>query len=197
MVVFLLPVLSGCGEQGSQPASTRPSAGVESTPGEESASAEVQQRIDAQAEAAAAAEARRKAEQAQMQAQQQASEAYLHINAQKPNVKVLESGLQFEIIESGEGASPGSDDRVVVHYHGTLVNGDVFDSSLERGQPATLPVNRVIRGWQQALPMMKEGDTWKLVIPPDLAYGAAGAGGGRIPPHATLIFEVELIEVKN
>lgn len=123
--------------------------------------------------------------------------AYLHINAQKSSVKVLESGLQFEILKSGAGKTPGLTSLVVTHYHGTFTNGDVFDSSVERGKPAEFPVNRVIAGWTEALQMMKEGDKWRLVIPPDLAYGEKGAPGGKIPPNTVLIFDVELIKVKE
>lgn len=122
--------------------------------------------------------------------------AYLHINASKPGVKVLESGLQFEILQSGEGKMPGPTSMVVTHYHGTFVDGTVFDSSVDRGTPAEFPVNRVIKGWTQALQMMKEGDKWRLVIPSQLAYGKGGSGG-RIPPDSVLVFEVELIEVKE
>lgn len=121
--------------------------------------------------------------------------AYLYINAQKPNVKVLSSGLQFEILTAGEGRSPELTSTVVTHYHGSFVDGTVFDSSVDRGEPAQFPVNRVIAGWTEALQMMKEGDKWRLVIPPDLAYGEKGAGGGRIPGNSVLIFEVELIHV--
>lgn len=121
--------------------------------------------------------------------------AYLYINAQKPNVKVLSSGLQFEILTAGEGRSPELTSTVVTHYHGSFVDGTVFDSSVDRGAPAQFPVNRVIAGWTEALQMMKEGDKWRLVIPPDLAYGEKGAGGGRIPGNSVLIFEVELIQV--
>lgn len=124
-------------------------------------------------------------------------QAYLHINAQKPNVKVTASGLQFEILESGEGASPELTSRVVTHYKGSFIDGRVFDSSIDRGEPAEFPVNRVIAGWTEALQMMKEGDKWRLVIPSELAYGKRGAGGGRIPPDSVLVFEVELIQVKE
>jgi len=120
----------------------------------------------------------------------------LYINAQKPGVKVMPSGLQFEIIESGEGRSPLATSNVLTHYHGTFVNGDVFDSSVDRGAPAEFPVNRVIAGWTEALQMMKEGDKWRLVLPPEIAYGERGAGG-LIPPNTVLVFEVELIEVKG
>ena len=123
-------------------------------------------------------------------------QAYLYINAQKSGVKVMPSGLQFEIIESGEGRSPLATSNVVTHYHGTFVNGDVFDSSVDRGAPAEFPVNRVIAGWTEALQMMKEGDKWRLVLPPEIAYGERGAGG-LIPPNTVLVFEVELIEVKG
>ena len=123
-------------------------------------------------------------------------QAYLYINAQNPGVKVMPSGLQFEIIESGEGRSPSATSTVVTHYHGTFVNGDVFDSSVDRGAPAEFPVNRVIAGWTEALQMMKEGDKWRLVLPPEIAYGERGAGG-LIPPNTVLVFEVELIEVRG
>lgn len=121
-------------------------------------------------------------------------QAYLHINARKNNVEVLESGLQFEILKRGEGKTPGLTSSVVTHYHGTFVDGEVFDSSVERDQPAEFPVNRVIAGWTQALQMMKEGDKWRLVVPPHLAYGERGTRG--IPPNSVLVFEVELLTVK-
>ena len=123
--------------------------------------------------------------------------AYLLANAQQPNVKVTPSGLQFEILKSGEGKSPGPTSWVVTHYEGSFIDGGVFDSSLDRGQPAEFPVNRVIAGWTEALQMMKEGDKWRLVIPSGLAYGERGAGGGQIPPDSVLVFEVELIRVKE
>ena len=128
---------------------------------------------------------------------QDPGQAYLYINARKPGVKVMESGLQFEIMESGEGRSPSATSNVLTHYHGTFVNGDVFDSSVDRGTPAEFPVNRVIPGWTEALQMMKEGDKWRLVLPPEIAYGEKGAAGGLIPPNTVLVFEVELIEVKD
>jgi FKBP-type peptidyl-prolyl cis-trans isomerase FklB len=104
------------------------------------------------------------------------------------------SGLQYQIIESGEGASPGPTDTVSAHYHGTFEDGRVFDSSVERGEPIDLPVNGVIQGWVEALQMMKEGDKWRLRIPPSLGYGARGVG--PIPGNTTLIFEIELIKVR-
>ena len=122
---------------------------------------------------------------------------YLDKNSKKPGVKVLPSGLQFEVIYSGEGRTPLVTSNVVTHYHGTFVDGDVFDSSIERGEPAEFPVNQVIPGWTEALQLMKEGDKWRLVLPPDIAYGEKGAAGGLIPPNSVLVFEVELIEVKG
>jgi len=104
------------------------------------------------------------------------------------------SGLQYEVLESGEGATPLLGDRVTVHYRGTLTDGTEFDSSHKRGKPATFPVNGVIRGWTEALQLMSEGDKWKLTIPSELAYGSRGAPP-RIPPDSTLVFEVELIKV--
>ena len=103
------------------------------------------------------------------------------------------SGLCYEIIDSGVGATPGPTDLVTVHYHGTFVDGRVFDSSVERGESIQLSVNGVIAGWTEALQLMKEGDKWRLTVPPELGYGAAGAG--PIPGNTTLVFEVELISV--
>ena len=105
------------------------------------------------------------------------------------------SGLQYEILASGDGATPGPTDVVSAHYHGTFEDGRVFDSSVERGEPLDLPVNGVIAGWTEALLMMQEGDKWKLIVPPELGYGAAGIG--PIPGNTTLVFEVELIAVRG
>lgn len=116
-------------------------------------------------------------------------------DTQPEGVVTLPSGLQYEVLAEGSGATPGATDTVVVHYHGTLVDGTVFDSSVERGEPASFPVNGVIGGWTEALQLMQEGDKWLLTIPPELAYGERGAGE-QIGPNATLIFEVELIEVR-
>ena len=104
------------------------------------------------------------------------------------------SGLQYEILESGDGATPGPTDTVSAHYHGTCLDGRVFDSSVDRGEPLDLPVNGVIAGWTEALLMMKEGDKWKLTVPPELGYGENGVG--PIPGNTTLVFEVELIAVR-
>lgn len=124
-----------------------------------------------------------------------AGEAFLAENSKKDGVKVLPSGLQYKVLKSGTGKTPKLTDTVEAHYHGTLIDGTVFDSSVERGEPVPFPVNGVIPGWTEALQLMKEGDKWQLVIPPNLAYGEQGAGG-RIGPNSTLIFEVELISVE-
>lgn len=120
--------------------------------------------------------------------------AYLAENAKKDGVTVLESGLQYEVISEGTGNKPAATDNVTVHYTGKLTDGTVFDSSVERGQPATFPVNGVIPGWVEGLQLMTEGSKWTLHIPYNLAYGEQGAGGS-IPPFATLIFDVELIKI--
>ena len=119
---------------------------------------------------------------------------FLEENKKNPNVKVLPSGLQYEVIREGNGKHPKATDQVRCHYEGTLIDGTLFDSSVRRGQPAVFGVNQVIKGWVEALKLMSEGTKWKLYIPSELAYGAAGAGE-MIPPHSTLIFEVELLEV--
>ena len=105
-----------------------------------------------------------------------------------------ESGLQYKVLVEGAGATPGPTDTVSAHYHGTFEDGRVFDSSVDRGEPIDLPVNGVIAGWQEALQMMKEGDKWRLVVPSELGYGAAGVG--PVPGNTTLVFEVELIKVR-
>ncbi len=122
-------------------------------------------------------------------------EKFLAENAKREEVTVTESGLQYEVITTGEGEKPSADSTVSVHYHGTFANGDVFDSSVERGQPAEFPVNGVIAGWTEALQLMTEGSKWKLTIPYDLAYGERGSQGA-IPPYATLVFDVELLSIK-
>ena len=120
--------------------------------------------------------------------------AFLAENAKKEGVITLPSGLQYEVITEGNGKKPSATDKVKCHYEGTLIDGTLFDSSIKRGQPAVFGVNQVIRGWVEALQLMSEGSKWRLFIPSELGYGAQQAGE-MIPPHSTLIFEVELIEV--
>lgn len=140
--------------------------------------------------------------QKEMQKQQEEAAAkakevgdqFLAENAKKDGVVVLESGLQYEVITEGSGAKPTKESTVRTHYHGTFIDGRVFDSSVERGQPAEFPVGGVIAGWTEALQLMAEGSKWRLFIPSDLAYGAQGSQGA-IPPHSALVFEVELLNV--
>jgi FKBP-type peptidyl-prolyl cis-trans isomerase FklB len=120
--------------------------------------------------------------------------AFLEKNAQREEITVTESGLQYEIITEGTGNIPTANNTVKTHYHGTLIDGTVFDSSYERGQPAEFPVNGVIKGWVEALQLMPVGSKWKLYIPYNLAYGERGAGK-VIGPYETLIFDIELIEI--
>ncbi|MFA6136450.1 MAG: FKBP-type peptidyl-prolyl cis-trans isomerase [Sulfurimonas sp.] len=123
-------------------------------------------------------------------------DAYLAANKKKEGVVTLDSGLQYKVLKSGTGkVSPKATDTVVTHYHGTLINGTIFDSSYERNEPVTFPVSGVIKGWTEALQKMKVGDKWQLVIPSNLAYGERGAPP-TITPNATLIFDVELLEIK-
>lgn len=119
---------------------------------------------------------------------------FLEENGKRSEVTTLPSGLQYEIIEKGTGAIPTASDQVTTHYTGKLIDGTVFDSSVERGQPATFPVGGVIKGWTEALQLMPVGSKWKLYIPYDLAYGERGAGA-QIGPYSTLIFDIELIEI--
>ena len=125
-----------------------------------------------------------------------AGEAYLAENAKRPEVHVTASGLQYQIIKEGEGECPTKNDSVTVHYTGALISGQVFDSSVERGEPATFGVTQVIPGWVEALQMMKPSAEWRLFIPSELAYGPNGAGG-IIGPNMTLIFDVQLIKVEK
>ena len=124
----------------------------------------------------------------------QAGKEFLAENAKRSGVVVLPSGLQYEVLAEGKGRKPKVTDKVQCHYHGTLIDGQVFDSSIQRVTPAVFGVNQVIPGWVEALQLMPEGSRWKLYIPSDLAYGEQGAGGS-IPANATLIFEVELIKI--
>jgi FKBP-type peptidyl-prolyl cis-trans isomerase FklB len=145
--------------------------------------------------------------QGQLQAKQQATMAaaaakakqeglaYLAANAKQPGVRVLPSGLQYKVLKEGAGASPKATDTVTTHYAGTLIDGTKFDSSYDRGEPASFPVGGVIKGWTEALQLMKVGSKWQLVIPAELAYGDQPPPGAPIPPGATLVFEVELLGI--
>jgi len=123
-----------------------------------------------------------------------AGEAFLEANKEKPGVVALPSGLQYEIITEGSGIKPGAKNKVTCHYHGTLIDGIEFDSSVKRGMPATFPLNMVIKGWTEGLQLMSVGSKWRFFIPPHLAYGDRQTGA-HIGPNSTLIFEVELLEV--
>ena len=123
-----------------------------------------------------------------------AGKEYQEIMRHKSGVVTLPSGLQYEIIKEGNGAKPKATDKVRVHYHGTLINGVVFDSSVERGEPAEFPLNAVIPGWTEILQLMPVGSKWRVVIPSELAYGSRGAGD-VIRPNMTLIFEIELLDI--
>jgi FKBP-type peptidyl-prolyl cis-trans isomerase len=133
---------------------------------------------------------------AQVADQSVAAKAFLAQNAKQPGVVVLPDGLQYKIIHSGPatGMKPHANDEVKVNYEGKLINGKVFDSSYERGQPAAMPLNHLIKAWQEALLLMRPGDVWTLYVPPELGYGAEGAGDGDIPGGAALIFKIELID---
>lgn len=142
---------------------------------------------------------------AKMQAEQDAmaeknlqeSEAFLADNGAKDGVVTTESGLQYKVVEAGDGAIPTIDDTVEVHYRGTLIDGTEFDSSYARGETVTFPVSGVIPGWTEALQLMSVGSKWQLAIPSDLAYGPGGTGGGPIGPNAALVFDVELLAIKS
>lgn len=126
----------------------------------------------------------------------QLAEQFMITNAEREEVTTTASGLQYEVLEAGSGPSPAGQSTVVTHYHGTLVDGTVFDSSVERGQPAEFGVNQVIPGWTEALQLMSVGDKWRIACPPHLAYGEQGAGDS-IPPNTALVFEIHLIEIKD
>lgn len=124
-------------------------------------------------------------------------ERFLAENEKRSTVVTTQSGLQYEILKTGDGVMPKPSEKVKVHYTGTLLDGTVFDSSVDRGEPAVFGVTQVIKGWQEALQLMVVGDKWKVFIPQDLAYGQRGAGGGMIPPYAALIFEMELLSIEE
>ena len=139
---------------------------------------------------------RAKEQLAEAEANKARGKAFLEENKTKDGVKVTGSGLQYKVLKKGKGASPKADDTVTVHYRGTLIDGTEFDSSYRRGQPATFPVHGVIPGWVEALQMMKPGSKWMLYIPSELAYDSRQMGQ-YITPNSTLIFEVELLDIKN
>ncbi|MEQ9394015.1 FKBP-type peptidyl-prolyl cis-trans isomerase [Haliea sp.] len=128
--------------------------------------------------------------------QQQLAEKFLAANAARPEVTTTTSGLQYEVLEAGGGASPGPRSTVVTHYHGTFVDGTVFDSSVQRGEPAQFGIHQVIPGWTEALQLMGIGDKWRITCPPALAYGEQGAGDS-IPPNTPLVFEIHLLEIRD
>ena len=136
-----------------------------------------------------------KAQKEQAEKDKQAGEAFLAENKKKEGVVTLPSGLQYKILKAGDGKKPTAEDTVVCQYRGTLIDGKEFDSSFKRNQPATFPVNRVIKGWTEALQLMPVGSKWQLFIPSALAYGEASPGAD-IPPDSTLIFEVELVSIQ-
>jgi len=133
-------------------------------------------------------------EQAAAKEKSAEGEAYLVENAKRDEVTVTESGLQYEVLATGEGEKPTAASTVRTHYHGTFINGDIFDSSVDRGQPAEFPIGGVIPGWTEALQLMTEGSKWRLYVPYNLAYGEQGSQGA-IPPYSTLVFDVELLAI--
>ncbi|MDA3879179.1 MAG: FKBP-type peptidyl-prolyl cis-trans isomerase [Prolixibacteraceae bacterium] len=134
------------------------------------------------------------ASERQADANKKEGEAFLEKNAKRKGIQVTESGLQYEVIEEGDGEKPAAENTVKVHYHGTTIDGEVFDSSVDSGEPVTFPLNGVITGWTEGLQLMPVGAKYKFYIPSDLAYGQSGASG-MIGPNSTLIFEVELLEI--
>lgn len=135
-----------------------------------------------------------KLQEEKLEINKKAGEEFLKINKEKPGVVTLPSGLQYMVLKKGEGKVPAATDTVKVHYEGTLIDGSVFDSSVQRGQPATFGVTQVIQGWVEALQLMPVGSKWKLFIPSNLAYGESGAGNS-IEPNSALIFDVELLDI--
>ena len=135
-----------------------------------------------------------KLQKEKLELNKKAGEEFLNINRHKAGVVELPSGLQYEVLKKGEGKRPSATDKVKSHYHGTLINGTVFDSSIQRGEPAVFGVSQVIPGWVEALQLMEVGSKWRLFIPSDLAYGEHGAGN-LIEPNSTLIFDVELLDI--
>jgi FKBP-type peptidyl-prolyl cis-trans isomerase FklB len=141
-------------------------------------------------------EEKMKEQEAEGQKNKAANEKFLEENKTKSGVKVTESGLQYMVMKEGSGEKPTEESKVKVHYHGTLIDGTVFDSSVDRGEPAEFGVNQVIKGWTEGLQLMSVGSKYKFFIPQDLGYGARQAGE-KIKPYSTLIFEVELLEIQK
>lgn len=135
-----------------------------------------------------------KLQQEKLENNKKAGEEFLSINKGRAGVVTLPSGLQYQVLKMGNGAKPTASDKVKCHYHGTLINGTVFDSSVQRGEPAVFGVSQVIPGWVEALQMMPVGSKWRLFIPSNLAYGEHGAGGA-IEPNSALVFDVELLDI--
>lgn len=125
---------------------------------------------------------------------QEGQKTFFEENGKREEVTTTESGMQYEVFTEGAGEKPAPTDKVTVHYHGTLIDGTVFDSSVQRGEPTSFPVNGVITGWQEALTLMTVGSKWRVFLPSELAYGAQGAGNA-IPPHSPLVFDIELISI--
>lgn len=142
-------------------------------------------------------QARQQAKAAEMAGKrEELASQFMAANAARDEVTTTDSGLQYEVLEAGSGNKPGPQSTVVTHYHGTLIDGTVFDSSLERGEPAEFGVHQVIPAWTEALQMMSVGDKWRIACPPIIAYGEQGAGDA-IPPNTALVFEIHLIEIKD
>jgi FKBP-type peptidyl-prolyl cis-trans isomerase len=155
---------------------------------------EMRQALTELKQQAAAAAKQQREEQAGKNLEE--GKAFLAENARKEGVRTLPSGLQYQVLSQGEGDPPAATDTVTVHYRGTLVDGSEFDSSYGRGEPATFPLDRVIRGWTEGLRLMRPGAKYRLFVPPELAYGERG-GGPKIGPNSTLVFEVELLSVQR
>lgn len=142
-------------------------------------------------------EKQQKEQEVQGKANIEKGKAFLEQNKTRAGVKVTASGLQYEVIQEGTGAKPTAEDKVKVHYTGTLIDGTKFDSSVDRGEPITFPLGNVIKGWIEGLQLMSVGSKYKLYIPSELGYGAQGSGGGQIGPNEVLIFEVELLGIEK
>lgn len=184
--------------QGADFAQTQVVAGMKAAYADDAKPAMTEEEMDKALEAfeGELREAMQKKRAEEAETNKKSGEAYLAANKSKEGVVVLPSGLQYKVLKEGDGAQPKASDTVTVHYKGTLIDGTEFDSSYGRGEPATFPVTGVIKGWVEALQLMKVGSKWQLFIPADLAYGANPRPGGPIGPNSVLVFEVELIAIK-